>query len=119
LSSHTFSLLQREPFTEFIKSRVARHQNSFPTSIYNGIDQIAKKAKQIMHKMAFLQAEIAEFRKANALISKRRRAKKTRVWLEGSLNSQNVQNLQDQKGVARQIQQEIRENNAGSSRGQP
>jgi hypothetical protein len=30
---------------EFIKSRVARHQNSFPTSIYNGIDQIAKKAK--------------------------------------------------------------------------
>jgi hypothetical protein len=60
--------------SEFIKSRVARHQNSFPTSIYNGIDQIAKKAKQIMHKMAFLQAEIAELRKANTLISKRRKA---------------------------------------------
>jgi hypothetical protein len=36
---------------EFFKSRIIRHQNSFPTSIYNGIDQIAKKAKQIMHKM--------------------------------------------------------------------
>jgi hypothetical protein len=48
--------------SEFIKFRVARHQNSFPTSIYNGIDQIAKEAKQIMHKMALLQAEVAEFR---------------------------------------------------------
>jgi hypothetical protein len=72
-----------------------------------------------MHKMALLQAEVAELRKANALISKRRRAKKTRVRLKGSLYLQNVQDLQDQKGVARQIQQEIRENDARSSRGQP
>jgi hypothetical protein len=72
-----------------------------------------------MHKMALFQAKVAEFRKANALISKRRRAKKTRVRLGGSFNSQNLQNLQNQKGVARQIQQEIRENDAGLSRGQP
>jgi hypothetical protein len=104
---------------EFLKFRITRHQNSSPTSIYNGINQIAKGAKQIMHKMAFFQAEVAEFRKANALISKRRRAKKTRVRLEGSLNSQNVQNLQDQKDVTQQIQQKIHKNGAGSSRSQP
>jgi hypothetical protein len=56
-----------------------------------------------MHKMALLQAEVAELQKINALISKQRRAKKTRVRLGESLNSQNVQNLQNQKGVTRQI----------------
>jgi hypothetical protein len=72
-----------------------------------------------MHKMALLQAEIAELREANALISKRRRAKKTQIRLGGLFNSQDVQDFQDQKGVARQIKQEIRENDAGSNRGQP
>jgi hypothetical protein len=71
-----------------------------------------------MHKMAFFQAEVAEFRKANILISKRRKAKKTRIRLEGSFNLQNVQDLQDQKDIAQQIQQKMRENGAGSSRGQ-
>ena len=69
--------------------------------------------------MALLQAEVAELREANALISKRRKAKKTRVRLGGSLNSQDVQDLQDQKDVAQQVQQKMRENGAGSSRGQP
>jgi hypothetical protein len=72
-----------------------------------------------MHKRALFQAKVAELRKANTLISKRRRAKKTRVRLGGSFNSQNVQNLQNQKDVAQQIQQKMRENGAGSNRGQP
>jgi hypothetical protein len=71
-----------------------------------------------MHKMALFQAEVAEFRKANILISKRRRAKKTRIRLGKSFNLQNVQNLQNQKDIAQQIQQKMRENGAGSNRGQ-
>ncbi|KFZ24101.1 hypothetical protein V502_01420, partial [Pseudogymnoascus sp. VKM F-4520 (FW-2644)] len=67
--------------SEFIKSRIARHQNSSPTSIYNAIDQFAKGARGIMHRMALLQAEVTELREANSIISKRRRAKKTRVQL--------------------------------------
>jgi hypothetical protein len=38
--------------SEFIEFRIARHKNSSLTSIYNGIDQIGQKAKQIMNKMA-------------------------------------------------------------------
>lgn len=100
--------------SEFIKSRIARHQSSSPTSIYNGIDQITKGAKQIMHKMALLEAEVAELREANALISKRRRAKKARVRLGGSLNSQEISDLQDQEDVAQQILQETRGNSGNS-----
>jgi hypothetical protein len=68
-----------------------------------------------MHKMALFQAKVTELRKANTLISKRRRAKKTRVRLKESLNSQNIQN---QKDVAQQIQQKMRENGVRSNRGQ-
>jgi hypothetical protein len=56
-----------------------------------------------MHKMALLQAEVAEFREANTLISKRRRAKKTQIRLKESFNLQDVQDLQDQKDIAQQI----------------
>jgi hypothetical protein len=71
-----------------------------------------------MHKMALLQAEVAELQEANTLISKRRRAKKTRIRLKKSLNLQNVQDLQNQKDIAQQIQQKMRENDAKSNRGQ-
>jgi hypothetical protein len=69
--------------------------------------------------MTLLQAKVAELREANILISKRRKAKKTRLWLGGSLNLQDVQDLQDQKDIALQIQQEMRGNGAGLNRGQP
>jgi N-formylglutamate amidohydrolase len=54
-------------------------------SIYNGINQIAKRAKQIMHKMALSQTKVAGLQKANALISKRRKAKKHASSLEDHL----------------------------------
>jgi hypothetical protein len=63
--------------TEFIKNRIARHQNSSPTSIHTGLDQIAKGAQQVMHRLALLEGEISSHRKANEALSKRRRAKKT------------------------------------------
>ncbi|KFZ23961.1 hypothetical protein V502_01560, partial [Pseudogymnoascus sp. VKM F-4520 (FW-2644)] len=57
--------------SEFIKSRIAKHQNSSPTSIYDAIDQFSKGAHGIMHRMALLQAEVTELREANTIISKR------------------------------------------------
>ena len=72
--------------SEFIKSRIARHQNSSPTSIYEAIDQFSKGARGIMYRMALLQAEVAELQEANTVISKRQRAKKTRIQQGGSLN---------------------------------
>ena len=68
-----------------IKTRIANHQNSSPTSILATIDQLAKGTIAVIHQVALLQSENASLRKANEALSKRRRAKKTRVRLGGSL----------------------------------
>jgi membrane protein involved in colicin uptake len=56
--------------------------------------------------MTLMEAEMKELRQANEELSKRRRAKKTRLRQGGSLTLQEAQNLQDQDDIARQIEQE-------------
>lgn len=50
--------------------------------------------------------ENASLQEANKRISKRRRAKKTRLQLGGSLSQQDAQDLLDHNGIAEQIKQE-------------
>ena len=102
--------------TELIKNRIARHQNSSPTSIYTGLDQIAKGAQQVMHRLALLEGEVSSLRKANEALSKRRRAKKARIRQGGSLSFQEAQSIIDEKNVVVQIERETRENSGRKKR---
>jgi hypothetical protein len=61
-----------------------------------------------MHRVALLEAEVSTLRKANKGLSKRRRAKKTRVRLRGSLTVQAAEDLLDQRALDEQILQENR-----------
>lgn len=79
--------------TQYIKKRISSHQNSSPTSIYRSIDQLAKGTQGIMHQVALLRSEVQDLRQANEMLSKRRRAKKTRLRQEGSLTLQEGQDL--------------------------
>ena len=72
--------------SELIKNRIAMHQNSSPTSILIYIDQFAKGAQKVMHRLALMEEEIAALRETNKALSKRRRAKKTRLRQGGSLS---------------------------------
>ena len=92
----------------FIKTRISHHQNSSPTSIYAAVDQFTKGASQIMHQFALLKAENQHLRQANEVLSKRRRARKTRLQQGGTLSQQVAQELQDEKDVVQQVEQEIR-----------
>jgi hypothetical protein len=104
--------------SEFIKTRISAHQNSSPTSILGAVDRITKGAKAIMHRVALLEAEVSSLRKANEELSKRRRAKKTRVRLGGSLSIQDAEDLLDQKAIDEQLLQENRQSGrrAGGAR---
>lgn len=102
--------------SEFIKSRIARHQDSSPTSIYAAIDQFAKGAQGIMHSVALLKDRVALLEEANHTLSKHRRARKTRVRQGGSLTVQDGQDLLDQKDVEQQVQQEMREGRGRAKR---
>ena len=85
--------------TTYIKNRIACHQNSSPASIYKAVDQFAKGTSKIMHELALLQSEVQILRQANKELSKRRRAKKTRLRQGGSLSQQEAQELQDDRDL--------------------
>jgi len=68
-----------------IKTRIANHQNSSPTSMLAAVDQLTKGTMAVMHEVALLRSEVSSLCKANEAFSKRRRAKRTRVQLGGSL----------------------------------
>ena len=89
-----------------IKTRIANHQNSSPTSMLAAVDQLAKGTVAVMHQVALLRAENASLRKANEALSKRRRAKRTRVQLGGSLAVQDAQDVLCQRAVGGEGAQE-------------
>ena len=59
------------------------------------VDRLAKGTMAVMYEVALLRIEVLVLRKANEGLSKRRRAKKTRVRLGGSLTVQEAQDLLD------------------------
>jgi hypothetical protein len=94
--------------TDFIKGRISGHQGSSPTPILDAIDQFAKGAKAMMHEVALLRSEVRILRDANEALSKRRRAKKTRVRNGGTLTIGDAQDLLAQKDADEQLEQETR-----------
>jgi len=59
------------------------------------MDRLTKGTITVMYKVALLRTEVSTLQKANKGLRKRRRAKKTRVRLKGSLTVQEVQDLLD------------------------
>ena len=89
-----------------IKTRIANHQNSSPTSMLTAVDQLTKGTIAVIHQVALLQAEVSSLRKANEALSKRRRAKKTRMRLGGSLAVQDAKDQLAEKAGVGEVTQE-------------
>ena len=73
------------------------------------VDQLAKGTTAIMHQMVLLRKEVEGLRTANEALSKRRRAKKTRLRLGGSLTVQEATDIIDQKAIDGQLVEESRQ----------
>jgi DDE superfamily endonuclease/helix-turn-helix, Psq domain/Tc5 transposase DNA-binding domain len=69
-----------------VRGRIARHQGSSPTAVFLAVEQLAKGIELMAHQMTLLYNEVRSLRKANLALSKRRRAKKTRVRAGGALS---------------------------------
>ena len=67
-----------------------------------------------MHQVALLRVENASLRKANEALSKRRRAKRTRVQLGGSLAVQDAQEVLGQGAVGGEGVQETQPDGGGA-----
>jgi hypothetical protein len=70
----------------YLKDRIVRHQNSSLTTILRGLNQAIKGTITIAHKLTLLREEIIRLRKANNLLSRRRRTKKRRIQERGVVN---------------------------------
>lgn len=101
--------------TAFVKSRIYRHQGSSPTPIFQAVKHMAKGMEAMAHKMTLIKEENHNLRKANEALSKRRRAKKTRICQGGALTIDNTHDILAQKEVNEQVAQDIHENR-GSDR---
>ena len=78
------------------------------------VDQLTKGTMAVMHEVALLRSEVSSLRKANEALSKRRRAKKTRVRLGGSLTVQDAKDLLDQKAIGGEAVQETQQDGSGT-----
>jgi hypothetical protein len=107
---------EAESQSTLIKTRIANHQNSSPTSMLTAVDQLTKGTMAVMHQVALLQAEVSSLRKANEALSKRRRAKRTRVQLGGSLAVQDAKDQLDQKAGVGEGVQETQPDGGGAGR---
>jgi hypothetical protein len=93
--------------SQFIRNRIAGHQGSSPTPIFTAVDQLARGTEALAHNVVLLNAQIQALQTANTLLSKRRRAKRTRLQDGGPLTAGQAYDLLDQREIEEQLQQEV------------
>ena len=103
--------------SDYLKSRISNHQGSSPTQIFCAASQLADGAVALAHRMTLVSNEVHTLRKANEALSKRRKAKKTRLRLGEAMTVSSAKDELDQKAVDEQLEREEREN-VGCEKGQ-
>jgi len=94
--------------TKHIQSRVARHQNSSPTSINEALGQLSKGAQIMAHSAALLKAEVKALQEANQAKKRRARKQKRRIQHSGSLTIEEGENIVQNAAIEAQIRQEMK-----------
>ncbi|KAJ3521022.1 hypothetical protein NM208_g13473 [Fusarium decemcellulare] len=89
--------------SEYLERRIRRHQSSSPESILEALQSLAKGTKAVMHKVALLTAEVKDLREANEILSRRRRAKRTRLQKGGVMTVDQAREAIDQMDVDAQV----------------
>jgi len=79
---------------------------------------LAKGTEILAHEITLLSAEVRTLRAANEALSKRRRAKKTRVRQGGALTIEDVQDFLAQKEAEEQARRDKRSEGGRQNEGQ-
>ena len=94
--------------TELVKNQIRDRQGSSPTPIFRAVGHLTKGVERLAHSVTLLTAEAHNLRKANEALSKRRRAKKTRVRQGGALTVEGAHDVLAQKEAEKQAEQDRR-----------
>ena len=105
--------------TALVRNRIAGHQGSSPTPLFETVKALAKGTERMAHEMTLLSAEVRVLRAANEALSKRRRAKKTRVRQGGALIVEDAQDMIARKEAEEEVRRDIRVAGGSRREGQP
>jgi hypothetical protein len=103
--------------TTLVRDRIARHQGSSPTPLFETVAALAKGTELLAHENTLLAAEIRTLRAANEALSKRRRAKKNRIRQGGALTVEDAHDLMAQDEVEEQIRRDKRSGGVNRNKG--
>jgi hypothetical protein len=73
------TVLEAQSQSEYLDKRIRLHKSSSPESILGALKSLSKGTKAIMHENALLKARVKDLEQANQILSRRRRAKRTRL----------------------------------------
>ncbi|ENH68228.1 hypothetical protein FOC1_g10000541 [Fusarium oxysporum f. sp. cubense race 1] len=90
------TVLEAQSQSEYLERWIRRHQSSSPESILEALKSFSKGTKAVMHEMALLRAELQDVRQANETLSRRRRAKRTRLQKGGAMTVEEGRRAIDQ-----------------------
>jgi len=76
-----------------VKKQIAAYQGSSPTPIFSAVAHLAKGMELIAHEMTLMRERNRSLEKANYALSKRRRAKRTRIQAGGIVSVEEAQRL--------------------------
>jgi hypothetical protein len=107
ISKNPKTVLEAGSQSEYLERRIRRHKSSSPESILGALRSPVKGATAIMHQNALLQAEVQELRQANGILSRRRRAKITRLQNRGKMTIREGQSQIDEMGIDTQVVAEL------------
>jgi hypothetical protein len=105
--------------TTLVKNRIKCHQGSSPTPIFETVAALAKGTEILAHEVTLLSAELRSLRQANEALSKRRRAKRTRLRQGGVLTIEDAHDILAQEEVNEQIRRDRRPSRVDGIEGQP
>ncbi|KAM5529722.1 transposase [Fusarium oxysporum f. sp. phaseoli] len=110
------TVLEAQSQSQYLNKRIRLHKSSSPESILGALKSLTKGTTAIMHENALLKARVRDLEQANEILSRGRRAKRTRLQNRGSMTIQEGQDSIDQMDVSMQVVAELsRSGGQGSS----
>ena len=113
------TVLEAGSQSEYLERRIRVHKSSSPESILGALKSLTKGTKAIMHENALLRAENQDLRQANEILSRRRRAKRTRLQNRGKMTIGEGQDLIDQIDIDTQVVAELSKSGGQGSSARP
>ncbi|RYC80880.1 hypothetical protein BFJ63_vAg16228 [Fusarium oxysporum f. sp. narcissi] len=97
------TVLEVQSQSAYLQKRIKRHHSSSPESLIQAVKCFEKGTSTVMHKLALVEARMNDLEQANEILSRRRRAKRTRLQKGGVMTAGESRQVVDQMDVDAQV----------------